>query len=642
MQSDDNVKRWIAWLIAFVAVGAFYFWIIGIGAVSDRFAWDSGLDKYYGLPSPAIAKGSWDINGYYDLLGRAFATGHLSLPVKPQPELLALADPQDDRTNGPYKLLDVVLYRRHYYLYHGATPAVLLFAPWYLLTRHDFPENFAAFLFALGGYFFLSLLFVNVLAHLSYRTPWPLLTLCLLALGIGQCVPFLLHRVKVYEVAIACGYCCVSGGFYFLFQAITRSRACAVWGALSGLSFGLAVGARPQLGLAALCGLAVLVACRRPARIQVVAFVLPVIACCMTVAAYNYARFGNPLEFGLRYQLADTVYQNIRLSTVNVAPGLYYLLLCPPDIVPEFPFFRLTVREPFDAVSHTRPARYFLEPTSGILWLCPVVLLAILTPFCRKWLDGSPGVFALVVAMLTFGLGCILFIATTGLMSQRFEVDFLPFLLFVGCVVGCELVGAPEARSRIVGTVGAAVFAGLLLYAIGSNAALAIQGPYDQFVQASPHAYVELARWFSPVERFRPVENPELRVQASFAFSSPCKPELKPLISAGEFGTRYLLSEACSPDGHMTLLSETSVQSADGRTVDVNYSAGLNLVGLQFTPANRTMTISWNGNVVLRHRLRFLITSPSQIHFGWDPTWGNKITFPRRIVVFENQLIKRN
>ena len=38
------------------------------------------------------------------------------------------------------------------------------------------------------------------------------------------------------------------------------------------------------------------------------------------------------------------------------------------------------------------------------------------------------------------------------------------------------------------------------------------------------------------------------------------------------------------------------------------------------------------------NRLRFLITAPSQIHFGWDPTWGNKITFPRKMVVFQQQL----
>jgi hypothetical protein len=469
------------------------------------------------------------------------------------------------------------------------------------------------------------------------------LTLCLLALGIGQSVPFLLHRVKVYEVAIACGYCCLSAGFYFLFRWLTASRRRALWSALSGLSFGLAIGSRPHLGLAAACGLVLLVLLPDPstpflkrfARKDVLAFGLPVIACCLAIAAYNYARFDNPLEFGLRYQLADTPYQNIRLSIVNVVPGLYYLLLCPPDLVPEFPFFRLAWRQPFDSLVKVLPPRYFLEPTGGLLGLCPVAWIAIFTPLCRKGFGGRSGIFAFVATMLAFALACILFVAATGLTSQRFEVDFLPVMVFVACVVACELLGHLRKWTRIFATA-ALVF--LLIYTVSANAALALQGPYDQFIQASPHAYVLLARWFSPFERFRPVENPALRLQASFDFSLPCTPGSEPLISTGEFGSRYLLSEECSGDGRMKLNSETSVQSAERRTVDVVYSAGLNLVGLSFTPQDRMMTVSWNGNVVLRHRLRFLITAPSQIHFGWDPTWGNKAAFPRRIVVFQQKL----
>lgn len=642
----DRVKDRAAWLTAFLIVGAFYFWIIGIGAVSNRFAWNSGLDQYYGLPSPAIAKGSWDVNGYYDLLGRAFASGHVYLPIKPQPELLALANPQDNGTNGPYKLLDTVLYKRHYYLYHGATPALLLFAPWYLITHHDLPENFAAFLLALGGYCFLSILFVQIVSFTFRRISVTLLTLCLLALGIGQSVPFLLHRVKVYEVAIACGYFCLSAGFYFLFRWLTASDRRELWSGLSGLFFGLATGSRPHLGLAAACAFVVLILLpdpgtrilRRLVRKDTLAFLLPVIACFLAITAYNYARFSDPLEFGLRYQLADTPYQNIHLSIVNVVPGLYYMLFCPPDLVPEFPFFRLAWRLPFDSLVNTLPPRYFLEPTSGILGICPVACLAIFIPLCRNRFAQRRGILAYLSAMFAFGVACFFFVAATGLTSERFEVDFLPFLLFVACVMACQLLSHLETSARILCTI---ALAGLLAYTVLANAALAIQGPYDQFVQASPETYVKLAKWFSPFQQYRPVENPELRLQASFDFSRPCKPELEPLVSTGEFGSRYLLSEACYGDGRMTLISETSVQSSERQAVDAPYNAGLNMVGLRYTPENRTMTVSWNGNVVLRQRLRFLITSPSQIHFGWDPTWGNKTTFPRRTVIFRQELNSR-
>src|SRR5208337_214146 len=95
----------------------------------------------------------------------------------------------------------------------------------------------------------------------------------------------------------------------------------------------------------------------------ILAFGFPVIACGLCITAYNYARFGNPLEFGLSYQLAAASYRNIRLSVSNVVPGLYYWLLCPPNLVAEFPFVRLAFRQPFDAGVNVLPVRYFLEPT---------------------------------------------------------------------------------------------------------------------------------------------------------------------------------------------------------------------------------------------------------------------------------------
>ena len=618
-----------AWLASLLLVAAFYFWIIGIGAVPQRFTWNSGLDRYYGLPSPGIAKGGWNVNGYYDLLGRAFAGGHLYLPVKPQPELLALANPQDVRFIGPngYGLLDTSLYKQRYYLYHGATPALLLFAPWYLITRHDLPENFAAFLFALAGYLFLSILFFQLLSLAEVRIPAAVFLLCLLAIGLGQAVPFLLHRVKVYEVAIACGFCSTSAGFYFLFRWLSASRARALWAAISGLWFGLAIGARPHLGLAAAAGFALVAIL---ARRDLVSFAAPVIACIAAVAAYNYARFGNPLEFGLRYQLADAPYQNVRLSLVNEAPGIYYMLFCPPRLTPEFPFVRLAWRQPFDSDKNTMPAHYFLEPTAGIAELSPLACLAILLPFSRRRLGSRISFF--LAAIAACALGCLVFIAATGLTSQRFEADFAPFLVLVGCVAACTLLGSLQKRARILGT---AVLVFLLLSSIGANAALALQGPYDQFVQASPGKFVGLAKWFSPFERFRLLENPALRIYATFDFARPCTPGVKPLVSTGEFGSRYLLSEACYPDGNLQLWSETSVQSNERQTVDVPYAAGFNLASLSFTPEDRIMTVSWNGSVVLRQSLRFLVTAPSQVHFGWDPTWSNKTRYPREIAVYE-------
>jgi len=52
-------------------------------------------------------------------------------------------------------------------------------------------------------------------------------------------------------------------------------------------------------------------------------------------------------------------------------------------------------------------------------------------------------------------------------------------------------------------------------------------------------------------------------------------------------------------------------------------------------PADRIMSVTWNGRHSGAAELPFLITAPSQIHFGWDPTFGSKHTFAGRIAVLE-------
>ena len=181
----------------------------------------------------------------------------------------------------------------------------------------------------------------------------------------------------------------------------------------------------------------------------------------------------------------------------------------------------------------------------------------------------------------------------------------------------------------------------LLLYSITANLALAIQGPYDQFIQASPRAYVELARWFSPRERFRPLLNPVFRAHGIFEFIRPCPSPKEPLLSLGDLGSRYLLSAECASDGHLQLISETAVRSPDVRFANLPFTApGRYAVGLEFDPETRIMTVTWNGNIVLQHPLRFLVTARSQIYFGEDPTLGNQDTFSGRIQFSPPQLLE--
>jgi hypothetical protein len=268
---------------------------------------------------------------------------------------------------------------------------------------------------------------------------------------------------------------------------------------------------------------------------------------------------------------------------------------------------------------------YFLEPIAGLLSVCPLTLIAPALVMWAKW-KRERAVFGILAAMFVSSLASILAIASVPFSSHRYEVDFAPYLLLIACVVAG--VGLQTLRSKLMRGIATTGVVILLLYSITANVALAIQGPYDQFVQMNPRAYVNLARWFSPVERFRLLLNPVCRLHGVFQFTGPCPSPKEPLLSIGEFGSRYLLSAQCAVDGHIQLISETSVRNPDVRLVNLPSAApGRYAVGLEFNPENRVMTVTWNGNVVLQQRLRFLVTARSQLYFGEDPTLGNQATF---------------
>ena len=194
-------------------VGAYYMW--GARAVGYGFDFDK------------------EHLGYYNYLGRGFASGHLYLPIEPSPLLLAQPDPWDPKVDDSLKLFDAVLFQRRFYLYHGAGPAVMLFTPYWLLTHKDLPENFALVLFCFGGFLFSGATLLALLERAGIRCRRPLLAAMLLALGICQGIPFLLNRVWVYELAVGSGYFCLSAAAYFLVRSLDSGRL--AWLAASGL-----------------------------------------------------------------------------------------------------------------------------------------------------------------------------------------------------------------------------------------------------------------------------------------------------------------------------------------------------------------------------------------------------------------------
>jgi hypothetical protein len=380
--------------------------------------------------------GNWhgQTSEYYQLLTDAFLAGQTNLLVQPSAQLLALPDPYDPAANAFLRLHDASLYHGKYYLYFGPTPAIVLFLPYKVLTGSHLPSRLAVALFCAAGFACSCALFFLLVKCEKWDCPRWLASAVVVSLGTAPGVFFLLTRPSFYEVAISAGYCFMMAGFLLAAHSLESDSPRAKSLLAAGLCFGLAVGCRPNFALPAIL-MVLLAAWRLRARkTRALAFVAPVVLCGVLLAAYNYARFQNPFEFGNRYQLADGVQnQGNPFALAKVIPAVYYLLFSPPSIGLHHPFV-----SPSDSLSAftSLPQGFAVGPTIGLLWIAPLALLGLMTPMVwrdRRIQDSvklGPTRFT-IASLYVSAVGIIAMFALLGWIVGRYVVDFAPELILL-------------------------------------------------------------------------------------------------------------------------------------------------------------------------------------------------------------------
>lgn len=555
-----GARRSLAAAIVMAGVGVYYLW--GVQAAGYGFRWRADLD------------------GYYNYLARGFAAGHLYVPIQPSAELLKMPDPWSPSVDDRYRMQDMALFNGRYYLYFGAAPAVVLFLPWRIVTGHDLPENFALFLLCFGGYLFYCGAFLRLLRMAGAHLRTPMLALALFALGICQSVPFLLNRVWVYEIAIGGGYFFIAAGVYFLTRGLAN-QGYGGWLAAAGMMFGLAVASRPDVVFAGVVAVGVLWFSRPAGSRGVGGFCAGFGAILAAIAVYNDRRFGNPFEFGFRYQLAGPGQNHVDVALSHLLAGVFHFLLAPPELSPVFPWARIVLRHPFSL-----PADYFVEPTLGALWLAPFVIGMVLLPR-RKWPGPAKALLWIVAGS---AVSILLFLMSTHLLTQRYEVDFLPLAVFAALAAFAAGDRPLPASILLVTSV---IFGAVL------NLAVAISGPYDEMLSNRPRQYVGLARVFSPIPRFRPLLNPNVRLE----FELHLRPGMphQALVTLGRGPHSYhLIAEG------LRLISQT-----DQSTLALDSPA--EFLHLRLISSAGSIVIESQGRNLLYQPMHALVASPSEM-----------------------------
>jgi hypothetical protein len=224
----------------------------------------------------------------------------------------------------------------------------------------------------------------------------------------------------------------------------------------------------------------------RPRLRSALVAVLPLALTAVALFTYNFVRFGDPLEFGHRYQLTYMSMEGRHVCGVRSVPELLravnstaLYVAQPPYIHSRFPFIGLRG----GAVDRDVSFSEMSDEVAGLAALAPLAMLGSL--FALRLRDERASRLVLGVGWLV-----LLGLATCWHVSARYEADFW-FLISAGAIVCVENVlariGTPPLRILII--------VAALLTSLG-GAMLGFRGTAGAFPYFNPELHERLSRVF--------------------------------------------------------------------------------------------------------------------------------------------------
>lgn len=461
----------------------------GDGVLAIVFVLTSAFLWWTVATSGARADFRGDVSDYYGELTTGFLHGELSIPTPAPAGLVNLPDPYSPSLNNPWQgeFHDLALYHGHLYLDWGPTPVVTLYLPWRLIGLGNIPESWALWIYSALGIGFTLLLYRFLLSAYAPRARKTRIGFGAVALVLGGVVPFIDRTPDIYEVGVASAYCFLMLGLYLLASGGLAGRRVRWRLGVGSLALGLAAGGRWDLLLAVALvlplGLWIIrrdqVTGWRPRTWLAALVVGPAAACVLLLLAYNYARFGNPLQVGTNYQMAGFDPTKTPYYLVGYLwPSLYYYLVAPVRWSLAFPYVALP---PPPSYPFGVPATYAPEVIGGLFTISPILVLLFVTPFVmrgRVLREFRVATAALVVVALA--IVALISLGVPG-GSMRYEVDFATLLLVPAVIAFVSYEPSRRWGRRTFGVLGAL----LVVYGSVVSIAISIYGYHGQIMRTA-------------------------------------------------------------------------------------------------------------------------------------------------------------
>lgn len=466
----------------------------------------------------------WPMNtDYYDQLASAFAHGSLALEKKPDPAVLALANPYNPGKRAGVNIpIDFSLYNGKYYLYFGPVPALSIVA-FKLLGAGVIGDQVLVFFFVTGIAIAQALLLMKLRELFFPAIPAWLVALCVVFAALICPFSWVLTEARVYEAAEAAAQFFFLLGCYFLLDALAKKPSPRAGLLLGGVSWMLSIGSRisqavPIGLLTVLIGAALLWIHFRSRTLskgiqRIVLFGLPFVVGFALIGWYNWARFGSVFNTGFTYEITRTNFQlhsGDIFSSAYILPNIYNYFAARPDVSGQFPYLQAVRGRGEDRFAFLQiPLIYYTRPVTAFEISVPFVFFAVLSllpflPFAKRsggstQQAGSAGLLKWTVAGLWIAyLAGVAVLASYFWVVTRFLVDCsaaLVLLSVIGFWLGYQALGGRTWPRRAYAALGIAlmlssvVVSTLLMFSMhamyyqGRNPAL-----WNWLVQSFPHS----------------------------------------------------------------------------------------------------------------------------------------------------------
>ena len=371
----------------------------------------------------------------YEKMADAILKGQLHLDIPVEPGILELENPYDPaQREGLYYQWDHAYYDGHYYMYFGVVPALLVFAPYQLLTGHSLTTFHGTQLFA-GLYIIGLFLMLSYLTRKFFpKMPMAvffLLSSAIAVMSIWYCVSY----PAMYCTAIMSAICLMVWSLYFFIRAVFDPETTwktFLYAGLGSLCGALVFGCRPTIGLGNILVLPLVITFFKTRKFSpklllgTVLSALPYVAVAAGLMWYNYARFDNPFEFGQSYQLtvADqsqygNIFSNIQWKSLleNIEDALFRYDSGPLDygVFVTFPILLL----PIYALARKESREFLRAHGLGLLIPVGVVAMLVIVAMGILW---TPYLLTRYTMDYIWLLALLLFVAV-GALYQREKVN---------------------------------------------------------------------------------------------------------------------------------------------------------------------------------------------------------------------------